>query len=318
MKIGIIGIYRILNIITGKVYIGKSFDIKRRWRQHRNLNLNGYHLQRSIKKYGLENFDFSLIIEMAPMHDIQQQLNILNALERTWIRIYESNNPQKGYNETAGGDGIIGFRFNERSIQQIKESWAKRTFEQNKIFKEAHNTSKAKENHSKANKANWEKMSLEKKEKIRQASINKVFSEEGLKSLRQYAKNRKGKDSESTRFKKGSAFRGKHLSEEHKTHIGESNKGKTGWKHTDEQKEEQRKKIMGIKRSELTRAKHRKENLSLETLALLGSGARGKNWYNNGTINKPFTKEDQIPDGWIKGRLIKKRRTKAEMAISPY
>jgi group I intron endonuclease len=82
MKIGIIGIYRIQNKITRKVYIGKSFDIERRWRQHHNLHLNGYHLQRSIKKHGLENFEFTIILEMSPMHNIQDQLNILNALER--------------------------------------------------------------------------------------------------------------------------------------------------------------------------------------------------------------------------------------------
>jgi group I intron endonuclease len=318
MKIGEIGIYRVTNRINGKVYIGKSFDIKRRWRQHRNLHLNGYHLQRAIKKYGLDNFNFSIIIEMAPMYNIQQQLNILNALERLWIKTYESNNPQKGYNETEGGDGIIGFHFSEESIQKIKKSWAKRTPEQNKIFKEIHNTSTAKENHSKASKTNWQKMSPEKKEKIRQASINKVFSEEGVKSLSQYAKNTKGKNSESTRFKKGSAFRGKHLSEEHKKHIGESNKGKTGWKHTEEQKEEQRKKITGIKRSESTKSKHRKENLSPETIALLGSGARGKKWYNNGITNKPFAEEEKIPEGWIKGHLIKKRRTKMEISTISY
>ena len=31
----ITGIYKITNRINGKVYIGQSIDIRRRWRQHR-------------------------------------------------------------------------------------------------------------------------------------------------------------------------------------------------------------------------------------------------------------------------------------------
>jgi hypothetical protein len=49
----------------------------------------------------------------------------------------------------------------------------------------------------------------------------------------------------------------------------------------------------------------------------LGSGARGKKWYNNGIINKPFAETEPIPEGWIKGRLIK-RRTENENFTSPY
>ena len=32
----ICGIYKITNLVNGKVYIGQSIDIKRRWRDHRN------------------------------------------------------------------------------------------------------------------------------------------------------------------------------------------------------------------------------------------------------------------------------------------
>ena len=63
------GIYKITNKINGKVYIGQSKDILRRWRRHRVTAYNKedeayeYPLYRAIRKYDLENFDFSIIEE---------------------------------------------------------------------------------------------------------------------------------------------------------------------------------------------------------------------------------------------------------------
>jgi group I intron endonuclease len=54
------GIYKILNLINNKIYIGQSVDICYRWKQHKKSNSkNKYHniyLDRAIHKYGIENF----------------------------------------------------------------------------------------------------------------------------------------------------------------------------------------------------------------------------------------------------------------------
>lgn len=59
------GIYFIKNNITGRVYIGSSSNLRRRFEHHRWLILNNNHhnsyLQRSINKYGVENFKFEVI-----------------------------------------------------------------------------------------------------------------------------------------------------------------------------------------------------------------------------------------------------------------
>jgi hypothetical protein len=59
------GVYRILNKINGKYYIGSSNYVRRRLTRHRNdLNNNAHintHLQRAWNKYGECNFDFSTI-----------------------------------------------------------------------------------------------------------------------------------------------------------------------------------------------------------------------------------------------------------------
>ena len=57
-----IGIYKIENKINGKVYIGQSNNIIRRWEEHiSKLNNNSHEnkiLQYSWNKYGMYNFDF--------------------------------------------------------------------------------------------------------------------------------------------------------------------------------------------------------------------------------------------------------------------
>jgi len=55
-----IGIYKITNKINGKVYIGQSIDIERRFRDHKNCTAKNL-LSAAIKEYGLENFDFEVL-----------------------------------------------------------------------------------------------------------------------------------------------------------------------------------------------------------------------------------------------------------------
>ena len=61
------GIYKILNKITNKFYIGSSNNLKRRWMHHKTYLNNGYHtnvhLQNAWNKYGKEKFEFSIIEE---------------------------------------------------------------------------------------------------------------------------------------------------------------------------------------------------------------------------------------------------------------
>lgn len=59
------GIYKIINILNNKFYIGSSVDLKKRFREHiRRLKRNTHHcvyLQNSFNKYGENNFKFEII-----------------------------------------------------------------------------------------------------------------------------------------------------------------------------------------------------------------------------------------------------------------
>ena len=96
-----IGIYKITNNINGKVYVGQSKCIERRWCRHRNasFNPNGDEydkpLYRAIRKNGLENFSFEVIEECL--------IDELDNKEKYWIQYYNSCNPNFGYNLVEGG-----------------------------------------------------------------------------------------------------------------------------------------------------------------------------------------------------------------------
>lgn len=90
-----IGIYKITNKINGKIYIGRSIDIKRRIQGHLNRNYDNYNhkhgnLDRDIALYGKENFSWS-IINICKKEE-------LDRFEEFYIALFDSCNPEIGYN----------------------------------------------------------------------------------------------------------------------------------------------------------------------------------------------------------------------------
>lgn len=94
------GIYKIENLVNGKVYIGQSKHVKQRWSEHKKALRKGYHrnqfLQRAWDKYGEENFSHE-ILELC-------EIDELNDLEIKYIQQYNSFSSDCGYNLTSGGD----------------------------------------------------------------------------------------------------------------------------------------------------------------------------------------------------------------------
>ena len=81
----ICGVYKITNIVNGKIYIGSSKDILNRWYQHeRNLdegNHGNAHLQNAWDKYGGKNsFTFEIIEECNPTIQFEREQFYLDKL----------------------------------------------------------------------------------------------------------------------------------------------------------------------------------------------------------------------------------------------
>jgi len=96
------GIYKIVNIITGKVYVGSAININRRWSTHRmKLKENKHHsikLQNSVNKHGINNFIFEVIEECYQ--------NIMIEREQYWIDSLDSYN--NGYNSNPKAGSSLG------------------------------------------------------------------------------------------------------------------------------------------------------------------------------------------------------------------
>ena len=105
-----IGIYKIENLINHKKYIGQSIEIERRWINHKYLGKNQrdydccYYIHSALRKYGIENFDFS-IIELCNIDELDEK-------EKYWINYYNTcvgKENSWGYNLTEGGDTYPNF-----------------------------------------------------------------------------------------------------------------------------------------------------------------------------------------------------------------
>lgn len=91
-------IYKITNLINNKIYIGlTTTELKVRWNNHRHCVKNDpRHLYCSMRKYGIENFTIEQI-------DSADNIIKLGELERYYIKKYNSQDPNIGYNLSAGG-----------------------------------------------------------------------------------------------------------------------------------------------------------------------------------------------------------------------
>ena len=105
------GIYKIINTINKKIYIGQSVDIKNRFSCHKHNALvkNIKHpLYDSIRYYGIDNFEFIILEEILAIID-------LDLRELYWINHYKSNDKNYGYNLRLDCRTSKGFKHSEET-----------------------------------------------------------------------------------------------------------------------------------------------------------------------------------------------------------
>ena len=110
-------IYKATNLINNKIYIGQTVQHPpiKRWVDHYKeayTNKNDLYLYRAIRQWGITNFTFQILEEDIALED-------LNSKEIEWIKKFNSNNPEYGYNLTGGGVFTSKSQLDEEKVKEI-------------------------------------------------------------------------------------------------------------------------------------------------------------------------------------------------------
>jgi len=187
-------LYRIINKINGKIYIGQAAEVSKRWYDHRRavkLNKPTQIVHRAMIKYGLDNFEFEVIASCKTQEDA-------NETETELVRQYDSFVKNgKGYNATFGG-------MNAPKTEEWKQIM--RDIKADPIFKNKMST---------LLKQSWNE-SPERKQQLSEHNKNLWQDTEYRKNMLSIT--------EKTQFK-----RGRIVPEEIKEAISKANSGKVAW-----------------------------------------------------------------------------------------
>ena len=125
-----VGIYKITNTVSQKVYIGQSKNIFARWKQHADsiANKTGF-ISQELGDTNLNNFSFS-IIEQCCEDELDQR-------EAYWIKYY--NAYYEGYNKTKGNvpieqSSISNETEKKKITASIEDLWNDHLFREKIIF----------------------------------------------------------------------------------------------------------------------------------------------------------------------------------------
>jgi group I intron endonuclease len=95
-------VYKATNKTNGKVYIGKTlFPLSIRISQHKaetKAGRIGSLFHKAIEEFGIEYFEFEVLHYCFSNSEAEEK-------EKELIKLFDSRNPDKGYNLTVGGKG---------------------------------------------------------------------------------------------------------------------------------------------------------------------------------------------------------------------
>lgn len=108
-------IYKATNNANGKVYIGQTVqELHTRIKSHfSESKRSNFYFHRALFKYGEDNFTW----EILEYCDSKEELD---EMEFHYINQFRSLRPE-GYNMTLGGDGMIGFKFNQETRKKMSD-----------------------------------------------------------------------------------------------------------------------------------------------------------------------------------------------------
>lgn len=111
-------VYMHVNKINNKKYVGiTGRDVMMRWGKNGSKYVNNKqpYFKNAIKKYGWDNFEHIILEEK-----LTRKESIIK--EKYYIALYKTNDSKYGYNMTAGGDGICGYKHSSESKKKMSEA----------------------------------------------------------------------------------------------------------------------------------------------------------------------------------------------------
>lgn len=106
------GIYKIVNLIDGKVYVGQAINLEKRRKQHFKDLRGGYHrnlrMQRAFTRDGEANFRFEVIEECSA--------EMLTACEQYWLDFFDTR-----YNICPAAESNRGMKWSDESRKKQSE-----------------------------------------------------------------------------------------------------------------------------------------------------------------------------------------------------
>lgn len=198
-------VYKITNLVNGKLYIGKTNNINNRWNSHcseANLCRKRYPLYLAMKKYGVENFKIEMLETLENEEKCFQR-------ETYWIEFFKTNivkyGHDFGYNLSDGGEGPSGHK---DTPEQKKRKSIRQTGNNNNFYGKTH--------------------SKESRKRISDARKGKSISDDAKKKISE--KLRGKPKSEETKKRMSDAFTGRRYTQKQRENMGKSKRGKPNYK----------------------------------------------------------------------------------------
>jgi group I intron endonuclease len=165
------GIYKIINKVTGKVYIGSAVDIDTRWYNHKRLLSNNKNklpkLQNSVNKHGIDNFIFEIVEECTK--------GILIEREQYWIDYFDSY--ENGYNSRPIASSNLGMVYSKEHKKKISDAHKGKIVSEETKNKMSVYWKKYYETHEQHNKGKTQIVSEEARKKISDALKGRTYEE---------------------------------------------------------------------------------------------------------------------------------------------
>jgi group I intron endonuclease len=173
--------YKITNTVNQKVYIGQTNNPTLRWSQHKSnakYDRGNQVITKALTKYGSNVFTFEVIATCLTQLDT-------DATEEQLIQQYDSRNPKKGYNISAGGNTtprtpeiLTKISDSLKKYYETHDGWLK-----GKTLNEEWKLNMSKAALGKPGTNKGKKFSEEWKNKISNSLTGKSLSEEHIKHL---------------------------------------------------------------------------------------------------------------------------------------